>query len=592
MACARESRAFVRKHAVRLWKRTWFMQGLIGGFITGTLLVLVSTSTTVYADAWTDRLETGNKAAAAGKYDSAMATYSSLVDERPAAKVDVELRMADCCRLKKDFERAVGICRKVASEDTKRAAEAVGLIGNCYVDQGRLSDGHAQYEKAIKACKTPQDEWLVKDISFRLGGSYVTQNLTDAALAHYEAMTRDNPKDMRVCLQIANCLRRKGQCDKAAAKLQGGLDATARENVGDDRQRSELEWAIGDCLRESKQWGKAITYYDSLAAERPTDYARAQLMIAGCLAEQQRSAAELAALQKGLTAVGDAGRSADWAARELRFAITKHYARARDWDRAVAVFQEIERQQPQDAPRARLECAEFYLAKGDHAKAVSAFQSLTTDFPDAPQVAGAALGIANAYRLEGKAKEAINQLDKVSEKYADHRLQALLTQASIYFNDLHDYENTVHTFKQLPQVAVSEQLMVDETAWRMASSLKAQKKYDQAAGILRVAASAASSPDAKAERIHSWVGDMYLSTKEYEKALAAYIDEGRQVGVSDDVKARSLYSAYTCQKEMGQDQVALRNLERLVNAYPKCSYVKDARRVLYNAGIATSASGG
>jgi tetratricopeptide (TPR) repeat protein len=98
-----------------------------------------------------------------------------------------------------------------------------------------------------------------------------------------------------------------------------------------------------------------------------------------------------------------------------------------------------------------LQFAEQALQSGAHEQSRHAFESFIKEYPNFPQKTAIALGLAQCYKLERRAKDAVNYYDKVIQENSlgPLAMQALYEKGCLLRDSLNDWNGALKTFQRL-----------------------------------------------------------------------------------------------------------------------------------------------
>ena len=544
------------------------------------------------------RQASGGDSATVEKIDLAMRSYRLLMsrhphsDRLPEALYGVGL----CHGLRREHKAAADTLQRLLERFPGHPISARVLLdlGQQLLSQNRLPEAVSRFQELLLAYPAfPEKRMAQKQLADThfAGGDFA------AAIGHYERwleVAERGPASAPVELRLATCYRRVDQLEPSLALISQVVDRspgsaadsvlferadllsalgrgdaavelfTSLQEAGNAELAAAAGLRAGDLLFSQERYGKAYAAYQPLleTTENANTHGQAVLSLFRLqrLKEARKAAAAFAKRFESLV---------DWQQR-FRLEEGEHYQEARDYERALKLFDKVEEAGGEHAAKAAFNAASILWAINQQAPseetAVSATEAqlaFVGKYPDSPQAVAVHMRMGDYYFGLGRLPEAIMAYKKVREgqgDVADRQTAAYNVykgyQKANQYEDAHQaVGRLLREFPEHPQRQVAEM--------DLASILASKGQYVKAVAHYQRILESASGNLAAETRFS--IGEAYHNMGRYDEAIENFaLVSFYGAGASAMWINSADFKRGECNEALGRLESALEAYERIV----------------------------
>lgn len=489
------------------------------------------------------------------------------------------------------------------------------LVGPANYSLGWSYFKNGEYEKAIEPLVTFQEEYEAPEVALypydtdtqlRIGDSYYAIGDYDNAINFYQQAIGAEPGGDYAMFQIANShyraentyqavttfrkflriypysrLREQGQYNIAYIYLNSGNYTQAVEEFKTVINKyPNTSWAarsqynIGDTYYNAGEYEQAISAYKEVMQKYP----QSEYII------EAVNGIQYAQLSSGKTDSSSAVLEDFLAdhpqtsmADRLRFRQADNRMQSGDYQGAIGDFQQYIRitNNQELLPDAHYNLANAYEQTDQTAKAMEAYQTVVSDFPNSERAAPSLASLGRIAYSRVNYQESFDYFSQLAEQGSKYRQEAYIGMgnAQLAMNNMAEAE------KQY-QAALGSDPEYAPAKVGLAKVAIEQENYQKANDLLTLVAEANTTEiGAEAQYL---LGVVSQQQGNYEAAVKAFSNVNILYEAYDEWVAKALLKKAESYIQMGQQGEARSELNTLIEDYPGTPQAKEAQRILDN----------
>lgn len=543
-------------------------------------------------------------------YKQAQQIFESLHEEAPESKFGKEALFwsADSYYHMKDFgpasSRFATFIKKYPDHE---------LIGPANYSLGWSYFKIGSYEKAIEPFKTFKEKYEAPEVALypydtdtqlRIGDSYYAISDYENAISYYQEAIGAEPGGDYAMFQIANSHYRNDQTYEAVTTFRkflriypySQLREQAQYNIGyiylntgnysqavEEFQKvinkyPNTSWAarsqynIGDTYYNAGDYEKAIAAYKKVMEEYPeSEYIIEAVNGIQFAQTSSQDADSSSAILEDFLAENPQTSMAD----RLRFRQASNRMQSGDYEGAIKEFQQYLRvtNKQELLPDAHYNLANAYEQTGQVDKAIEAYETVVTKFPNSERSAPSLESLGRITYSQENYQQSFDYYSQLAEKGSQYQQEAY-----IGMGDAQLAMNNAGEARQQYQAALDNNQNLAPAKVGLAKVAINNSDYQKAENLLNpIAESNTTEVGAEAQYL---LGIVNQEQGSYEEAVKAYSNVSVLYEAFDEWVSKSLLNKARCYIQMGQRGEARTALNTLIEDYPNTAPAQEAQRLL------------